>query len=183
MLGAGGTVEPEWLSKQPGWFPREFNWVIGCTYLSPPVQPIEVRNPFGGCTCFRRSIFEEVGGFRNEIGRVGKRPMGCEETELCIRSKQLWPEKVFLYEPRAKIHHRIPAKRATWRYFRSRCYGEGLSKAFVASYVGAKDGLASERTYTFRMLPLGVARGIRQGLLHLDLAGFARSGAIIADCF
>ncbi len=183
VLGAGGTVEPEWLSKQPGWFPREFNWVVGCTYLRPPEQPIVVRNPFGGCTCFRRAIFEEVGGFRNEIGRAGTRPMGCEETELCIRAKQQWPEKIFLYEPRAKIHHRIPPKRTTWRYFRSRCYAEGLSKALVARYVGTKDGLASERAYTFRMLPLGVVRGAMDGLLRLDPAGFSRAGAIIAGLF
>jgi glycosyltransferase involved in cell wall biosynthesis len=183
VSGAGGTVEPEWLSKQPGWFPREFNWVVGCTYLRPPEQPIVVRNPFGGCTCFRRAIFEVVGGFRNGIGRTGTRPMGCEETELCIRAKQQWPEKIFLYEPRAKIHHRIPPKRATWRYFRSRCYAEGLSKALVARYVGTKDGLASERAYTFRMLPLGVVRGTRDGLLRLDPAGFSRAGAIIAGLF
>jgi len=183
VLGVGGTVEPEWLDKQPPWFPREFYWVVGCTYLRTPEQPVVVRNPFGGCTCFLRDIFEVVGGFRNEIGRAGTRPMGCEETELCIRAKQQWPEKIFLYEPRAKIHHRIPPKRGTWGYFRSRCYAEGLSKALVARYVGAKDGLASERAYTFRMLPLGVARGIRDGLLRLDPAGFARAGTIIAGLF
>jgi glucosyl-dolichyl phosphate glucuronosyltransferase len=189
VLGVGGTVEPEWSGQQPAWFPREFYWVVGCTYLRAPEQPVVVRNPFGGCTCFQREIFEVVGGFRNEIGRdsaggaKGTRPMGCEETELCIRAKQHWPEKVFLYEPRATIHHHIPPKRASWRYFRSRCYAEGLSKALVARYVGAKDGLASERAYTLRILPVGVARGIMDGLLRLDPAGFARAGAIIAGLF
>ncbi len=183
VLGAGGTVEPVWSVKQPAWFPREFNWVVGCTYLQPPEQPVVVRNPFGGCTCFRRAIFEVIGGFRSEIGRTQALPMGCEETELCIRANQQWPEKFFLYEPRAKIHHTIPPKRATWRYFRSRCYAEGLSKALVARCVGTKDGLASERAYTFRVLPLGIARGIRDGLLHLDPAGFARAGAIIGGLF
>jgi len=183
VLGAGGTVEPAWTSEQPAWFPREFNWVVGCTYLIPPEQPIVVRNPFGGCTCFRRSMFEGIGGFRSEIGRTKARPMGCEETELCIRARQHWPEKVFLYEPRARIHHRIPPGRATWRYFSSRCYSEGLSKALVAQFVGAKDGLASERAYTLRMLPLGVARGIRDGLLHLNTSGFTKAGAIIVGLF
>ncbi|HEX6780379.1 MAG TPA: hypothetical protein VF099_19405, partial [Ktedonobacterales bacterium] len=59
----------------------------------------------------------------------------------------------------------------------------GLSKAQVTRYVGAKDGLASERAYTSRMLPLGVARGMRDGLLRLDLAGFARAGAITSGLF
>jgi glucosyl-dolichyl phosphate glucuronosyltransferase len=180
VLGVGGTVEPEWLSQRPAWFPQEFFWVIGCTYLRSTGKPVIVRNPFGGCTCYRREVFEVVGGFKPEIGRVGRRPMGCEETELCIRAKQHWNEKVFLYEPRARIRHRIPAQRTSWRYFRSRCYAEGLSKALVTCYVGAKDGLASERDYTLRTLPKGVIRGLMDGLLHLDLTGFLRAGAIIA---
>ncbi len=183
VLGVGGTVEPAWISKQPAWFPVEFNWVVGCSYLNRPEQPRVVRNPFGGCTCYRRSMFEGVGGFRSEIGRTKARPMGCEETELCIRARQLWPEKVFLYEPQASIHHRIPPGRGTWRYFRSRCYAEGISKALVTQFVGAKDGLASERDYTLRMLPSGVARGVWDGLVHFDVSGFMKAGAIIFGLF
>ncbi len=180
VLGVGGTVEPEWLSSRPAWFPEEFFWVIGCTYLRSTGKPVVVRNPFGGCTCYRREVFEVVGGFKHEIGRVGSNPMGCEETELCIRAKQHWPEKVFLYEPGARIHHRIPAQRASWRYFRSRCYAEGLSKAVVTGYVGAKDGLASERNYTLRILPKGIIRGLIDGFFRFDLTGFLRAGAIIS---
>lgn len=180
VLGVGGAVEPEWLNSRPAWFPEEFFWVIGCTYLRSTGKPVAVRNPFGGCTCYRREVFEVVGGFKREIGRVGSRPMGCEETELCIRARQRWPEKVFLYEPGARIHHRIPAQRASWRYFRSRCYAEGLSKALVTRYVGSKDGLASERAYTLQTLPRAVIRGLMDGFLRLDLAGFLRAAAIIS---
>ncbi len=139
-----------------------------------------VRNPYGGCTCFRREVFEVVGGFRDGIGRVGTRPMGCEETELCIRAQQYWPRKFFLYNPQARIHHRISAYRTSWRYFRSRCYAEGLSKAVVTRYAGAKDGLASERAYTLRTLPRGVLRNMKNSIFHRDLTGFQRAGAIIA---
>lgn len=180
VLGAGGSVEPLWLNKRPIWFPEEFYWIVGCTYLPRPEKPVIVRNPFGGCTCYRREVFEVVGGFRNGIGRAGKRPMGCEETELCIRTQQYWPQKVFLYEPQARIHHRISPARASWRYFRSRCYAEGLSKAAVVEHVGAKDGLASERAYTLRILPQAVIRSLAGGLFHLDPGGFLRAGTIIS---
>lgn len=180
VMGVGGTVVPEWLSKQPAWFPREFYWVVGCTYLDLPGKPVVVRNPFGGCACYRREVFEVVGGFRTDMGRVGTLPMGCEETELCIRASHNWPQKVFLYEPQARIHHRISSTRASWRYFRSRCFAEGLSKAAVAQYVGSKDGLATERTYIVRTLLRGIVRGVRDGVLHLDVANFARSAAIAA---
>lgn len=180
VLGAGGIVEPLWSSKRPAWFPEEFYWVVGCSYRGLPETSTIVRNPYGGCTCIRREVFEVVGGFRNGIGRVGTRPLGDEETELCIRAKQHWPEKHFLYELQARIHHHIPSCRASWRYFQSRCYTEGLSKAVVTRYVGAKDSLASERTYTFRTLPSGVLHGVMDAFLHFDPAGFLQAGAIIA---
>jgi GT2 family glycosyltransferase len=180
VLGVGGTVEPKWSSKRPAWFPREFYWTVGCTYQDMPEKPVIVRNPYGGCACFRREVFEVVGGFRTGIGRVGTLPMGCEETELCIRASQHWPQKVFLYEPQARIHHHIPSSRTSWHYFRSRCFAEGLSKAAVAQFVGAKDGLATERTYVVRTLLRGVARGVMDGILRLDVTGFARAVAIAA---
>jgi GT2 family glycosyltransferase len=180
ILGVGGTVVPTWSGKLPLWFPRQFYWVIGCSYQDLPEKPIVVRNPFGGCACYRREVFETVGGFRAEIGRVGTLPMGCEETELCIRASQHWPQKIFLYEPQARIRHHIPLARASWHYFRRRCFAEGLSKATVAQFVGSKDGLATERTYIIRTLLGGIVRGVMDGILHLDVAGFAQAGAIAA---
>ncbi len=179
VLGAGGASVPLWLCTKPAWFPEEFYWVVGCTYRGLPQRLTAVRNLYGGCTCIRREVFEVIGGFRNGIGRVGSIPKGCEETEFCIRAKQHWPQKVFVYEPQARIHHRISPDRTSWRYFRSRCYAEGLSKAMVTRYVGVNDGLASERTYTLNTLPRGIMRGLIDALLHQDLAGLARGVAIV----
>lgn len=179
VLGTGGKAEPLWLGKRPAWFPEEFYWVVGCSYRGLPEALTEVRNPYGGCTCMRREVFEAVGGFRNGIGRVGSHAMGGEETELCIRARQHWPHKVFLYDPQARIHHCIPPYRGRWHYFRSRCYSEGLSKALIAKHVGARDCLASERSYTLRVLPGGVVQGLMNGLLHFDLSELMRAGAIV----
>lgn len=179
VLGAGGAVAPLWLGKKPRWFPEEFYWVVGCTYRGLPEKFTTVRNLYGGCTCIRKEVFDVVGGFRNGIGRVGAIPKGAEETELCIRARQHWPEKVFVYEPAAKIHHQVPPARATWRYFRSRCYGEGLSKAAIARFVGARDGLSTERSYTFRTLPRSVLRNLGDVFAHRDLSGLARGTAIV----
>ncbi len=180
ILGAGGRVDPVWLHGQPAWFPEEFAWVVGCTYRGMPQIAAPVRNLFGGCMCLRREVFEAFGGFRKGIGRVSDVPLGCEETELCIRARQRWPQGVFIYEPHAVIHHHILGSRASWAYFRSRCYGEGLSKARLSRMVGSGDALASEWTYTLRTLPQGAIRGIRDAALHGDLASLARAGAIVA---
>ena len=174
VLGSGGPVIPLWLEGEPAWLPEEFNWVVGCTYRGMPITSKTIRNPIGANMSFRREVFEAVGGFRSEIGRVGIRPLGCEETELCIRIRQRWPERSFLYQPRASVFHRVPGSRTCWRYFCSRCYSEGISKAFVSQYVGAKDSLASERIYTFRTLPQGVLYGVIDALfqrISADLHG------------
>jgi len=180
VMGAGGRLESNWINARPRWFPPEFDWVVGCSYRGLPTTTAPIRNPLGGSMCIRREVFATVGAFVSGIGRVGSRPFGCEETELAIRARHQWPKRVFLYEPRAIVRHTVPAERGQWRYFRSRCFAEGQSKAYVSRLVGAQDGLASERTHVFRTLPLGVVRGFADVLRYGDLWGVARSGAIIA---
>jgi glycosyltransferase involved in cell wall biosynthesis len=179
-LGIGGAIEPLWTGGQAPWFPAEFGWVVGCSYRGMPGSTATVRNLIGANMSLRREVFAVVGDFSGALGRVGSRPVGCEETELCIRARQHWPGRFFLYEPRARVHHRVPAARVRWRYFLARCYAEGLSKAQVVRLVGPDDGLATERTYTFRTLPQGVLRGLADGLWRRDAAGFARAAAIVA---
>jgi GT2 family glycosyltransferase len=180
VVGVGGAVDPNWEGEAPQWFPNEFRWVVGCSYRGLPQTSSVVRNLFGGCMCIRRKAFEVAGGFRSSIGRGDGRPMGCEETELCIRVHQKQPGWQFVYEPKARIYHRVPVARLNWNYFRQRCYAEGLSKAQVSQLVGASDGLSSERSYTFQTLPSGVLNGLVDTLSGRDGWGVARAGAIVA---
>lgn len=172
VLGVGGAIEPMWLDGQPVWFPTEFNWVIGASYRGMPETITPVRNLFGCNMAFRREVFATLGGFR--LG------YGCDETEFCIRARQHWPEKVLLYNPQAKVQHKVPASRGRWRYFRTRCYFEGRSKAVVSWLVGRQAGLASERSYTLWTLPGGILRGLADAVLAKDHAGLARATAILA---
>jgi len=180
VVGVGGLTLPNWDTQRPSWFPEEFDWVIGCTYIGMPTQREPVRNLLGGNASFRREVFEKVGGFKSGIGRAqGKRPLGCEETEFCIRLNQQLPGAVLLFDNRATIWHRVGAERSRFGYYRSRCYAEGLSKAMVTRSVGANDGLSSERHYTANTLPRGVVRGLAD-TFHGDGTGLGRAGAIVA---
>ncbi|MCX5556488.1 glycosyltransferase family 2 protein [Streptomyces sp. NBC_00038] len=181
VMAVGGRTMPIWASgRRPAWFPEEFDWVVGCTYRGLPPGRVQVRNVLGGNASFRRTAFDAAGGFATGIGRDGdKRPLGCEETELCIRLTRARPDAILLIDDRAVIHHRVPEVREHFAYFRTRAYAEGLSKALVARSVGADKGLESERRYTTRVLPAGVARGLRDAVLARP-GGAGRAGAIVA---
>lgn len=165
IMGAGGRVLPCWVDRKPSWLPEEFFWVVGCSHRGLPTYTAEIRNPIGASMLIRRNVFDSLGGFSSQIGRVGKRPVGCEETELCIRARQQMPSAKFMYEPAALVAHKVPPERATWRYFWSRCYAEGLSKAVVSRLVGSKDALSAERTHVFKTLPHSILREIISGNL------------------
>lgn len=179
ILGVGGKIEPIWQIGQPKWFPTEFNWVVGCSYQGLPTISQPVRNLIGCNMSIRKDVFQRVGLFNSDIGRIGKIPLGCEETELCIRATQQIPGGEFIYEPQAIVCHNVPATRVTWQYFLYRSYAEGLSKAQISELVGETSGLASERSYIFRTLPIGIIQGIRDTLLQHNLAGIKRSTAIL----
>lgn len=178
VIGTGGRADAAWDTGRPAWFPVEFDWVVGCSYRGLPEVAATVRNPLGCSMAFRRSVFEHVGGFRPEVGRLGTRPIGCEETELCIRATRANPGGRIVYVPTAAVRHRVPAARARWAYFRSRCLAEGRSKAIVATLAGSRSGLSSERAYTLRILPRGVGAGLA-GPLRGDRWGPVRAAAIV----
>ncbi|MEE2031643.1 glycosyltransferase [Rhodococcus chondri] len=158
VLGVGGLVVAEWATARPRWFPPEFDWVVGCSYRGLPTERARVRNMIGASMSLRRELVVDAGGFATGLGRIGTRPLGCEETELCIRLAENHPGGLHLHEPAARVRHSVPEERATWAYFRSRCYAEGLSKAAVSARTGNARALSSEQRYLTSTIPKGFAR-------------------------
>jgi GT2 family glycosyltransferase len=171
VAGVGGSIVPMWPKIRPRWFPAEFDWLVGCTYRGMPETTEAVRNLIGCNMSFRRELLEALGGFR--LG------YGCDETELCIRLGQRWPDAKLLYVPQSSVFHRVPETRTGLRHFLSRAYFEGQSKAVVARVVGATDGLASEYRYTRVVLPAAVRRDLADVVRRGDVYGFARAGATV----
>jgi GT2 family glycosyltransferase len=179
VVGTGGIAVPLWDGQRPAWLPDEFLWTVGCSYRGLPSDRRPVRNPIGATMAFRRSVFERVGGFTDGIGRVGKTPLGCEETEFSIRALDALPGSTIIHSPEATVAHVVTSERARWGYFCRRCWAEGLSKAIVTASVGNNHGLASERTYATRVLPQGVLRGLRYAIAG-DVGGAQRAMAVLA---
>ena len=179
VLGVGAKSNPLWLGARPHWFPDEFLWVVGCTHSG--LEGGRVRNVMGGTMCVRRDVFDRTGGFAHWLGRTGsKLPISCEETEFCIRANQACAPGWFEYEPTAVIQHKIKAERLTFRYFLTRCWAEGISKARLMAGVGSPGDLSVERSYVIRVLGRGVAKGSVDTFVRRDSGGVLRAAAIFS---
>lgn len=180
VLAVGGRVEPQWAAGRPSYFAQELDWIVGCTYRGLPKVAAEVRNVVGANMSFRAEVLDRVGGFNPSLGRQDTVPLGCEETELCIRAVMGAPGSRVVYEPAALVNHHVPAERGTRRYMLTRSWAEGISKAQVSRVVGHKRALGPERRYVRQVLPRAVFAGIRGWTRGSDPAGLSRAGVIIA---
>jgi cellulose synthase/poly-beta-1,6-N-acetylglucosamine synthase-like glycosyltransferase len=180
VLGVGGRVEPLWERGRPGHFGEELDWIVGCSHRGMPRVASEVRNVIGANMSFRLEVLQQVGGFNVALGRQGAKPLGCEETEICIRSIIGSPGSRIVYEPAALVRHHVPAHRGSFRYMLSRSWSEGISKAQVSHIVGHKRALGPERRYVRSVLPRAVFSGISDWTSGVDSQGLRRAGAVVA---
>ena len=178
VVGAGTRVVPLWEGSRPRWLPPEFDWTVGGSYRGMPEQATAVRNVWTCGMLIPRQAFDAAGGFREAFGKVGGRSRP-EDTDLCLRAAAARPGSTWLYEPAAVVSHRVPAARATVRFFLRRCLLEGLGKAALASWNGARESTSAERQYMRRVLPRGMTRGLRDAVRG-DACGALRTVAIAA---
>jgi len=187
-VGAGGALLPLWQGPEPGWFPCEFYWIIGCSYTGLPERLAPVRNPIGANMAVRAAVLAEVGGFREGVSDDTPRELRArgvvraggnvpDDTDLAIRVKQQRPEAVWLYQPRARVLHTVTPERASLGYFLRRSFEEGVGKANLSRQVGSSQGLSSERRQLAVVLPRAVRRHLRD-LLRGEPSGGLRASAI-----
>jgi GT2 family glycosyltransferase len=180
VMAVGGRAEPGWPDRRPDHLVPELDWVVGCTYQGMPVDTADVRNAIGCNMSMRRSVFDVAGTFDESIGRIGKVPLGCDETELCIRLAQRIPGARVVYEPRALVHHRVTEPRTTWHYLRTRSYAEGRSKALIGRLIGNADATSVERSYVTHTLTAAVRREVGRGLRGRASGWRGTAGIVLA---
>ncbi|MBS1888304.1 MAG: glycosyltransferase family 2 protein [Actinobacteria bacterium] len=186
-IGAGGALDPDWVGAEPRWLPTEFYWVFGCSYRGLPTGLAPIRNPIGANMAVRREALEAVGGFADGVaprelrlgGKVLSGGHALDDTSLGIRVSAAFPGRRWIYQPAARVRHKVAPGRTTLRYFLVRSFEEGEGKAALAGAVGAESGLESERRHLFVTTPLGFLRGFAE-LLRGDPYGPLRSLALIA---
>jgi glycosyltransferase involved in cell wall biosynthesis len=179
VVATGGTVHPWWPGLRPRWLPPEFDWVVGCSYHGLPESVSPIRNPIGANMSLRTKLALDVGGFDTGVGRVGTRPVGCEETELAIRLTARTPGATVIYVPAATVDHHVSEERTNMSYFLRRCWHEGTSKATVVRLAGASSGLERERRHVAVVIPTAVLRDLRDFVTG-DMGAFMRAVATVA---
>ncbi|MEV4900709.1 glycosyltransferase [Citricoccus sp. NPDC055426] len=181
VVGVGGFVLPAWAGgNAPSWFPEEFHWVVGCSYRGLPPHRAKIRNPIGAAMAFRAESLKACGGFASELGRVGDKPVGCEETDLALRIAAAQPQSRVVLARDAVVHHSVPQQRQTADYFFRRCYWEGVSKAVLARRLGtgASTGLSDERNHALRTLPQGMASAMAEAWTRRSPSTVLRAASI-----
>ena len=164
VVAAGGRATLKWARGRPFWFPEDLDWTVGGSFTGLPLARAEVRNPHGHNMCFRRTEALAVGGFGSRIGAVGEARRDGEEAELSLRLSARYPNSVIIYEPEARILHKVPAGRSRWSYVIRRSYQQGVSKALLERVAPAHNGrpLSTEGTYLryllFRAIPSRLRR-------------------------
>ena len=178
VVGVGCRVVPVWAGSRPRWFPQEFDWAVGASYRGMPEKAAAVRNVWSCGMAVSRPVFDAIGGFRDDFGKVGGRNRP-EDTDLSLRAAAARPGGTWVYDPAAVVSHHVPLERATLGYFLRRCLNEGSGKAELAALNGGGQSTSAERLYTRRVLPRGVVRGLRD-TVRGDVSGGLRSIAITA---
>ncbi|MCD6133879.1 MAG: glycosyltransferase [Deltaproteobacteria bacterium] len=144
----GGPVKPIFRGKK---IKEKLNWIIGCTSNNPPTE-----RPIGCNMAFDKRVFNTMGGFNENLGRVKEKLAIGEETELFLRIKKYMPDAKIVFNPDAIVYHEVPARRTKLGYMLRRAYEEGLAKAVI----GKKYGLDTEQNY------------LKYYLKHLDFVTF-----------
>lgn len=134
----GGKVLPRWSVPPPAWMldPTLRPWVWGSlALLDRGPEPIlsGERHPrllYGANLAFRKTLFDEMGLFRTDLGRKGSALMGGEETDFCVRLYKAG--KRLVYAPRAVVYHTISPERMRLQYVRRLRLASGRSLVRLA---------------------------------------------------
>jgi glycosyltransferase involved in cell wall biosynthesis len=135
LAAVGGLTQPAWPDEQApkGISPR---WLF---YLSCIQDKVRRSTRDGAKVCganlaFRKGCLKALGGFRNELGRIGDRLIGGEETMAVRQLLESGCEAI--YDPSVRVKHRIPRERLSLEWIRKRAYWEGVTETTMAKAAG-----------------------------------------------
>jgi hypothetical protein len=142
-----------------------------------PTELAPLGHLIGANLSVRRDAFNDIGGFHS---------IDFDDLDLCMRVAAHYPDQRMLYEPRAVVHHYVPAARVSWHYFWRRCFFVNFEKVEAFAEMGGAANIRAEREFVFRAMTkqvrselMDVLRGRWVGSLRLAamIVGIGMAGA------
>lgn len=127
---AGGKIKLLWLVSRPSWLTGNLEMSYSALDYGDLLQELHFpRTPFGCNFSVKRSLFLELGGFFEGLGRQGQQLMGSEEVYFCHLVESCG-KKVY-YAPDAVVHHQVLPERVSRRYLFAKAYAQGMSTVLL----------------------------------------------------
>ena len=167
-VAVGGAPLPAYETARPTWFPANFDWVFGCAYAGMPEKLAPLAHLIGANMSVRRDVFDAIEGFHS---------IDFDDLDLCMRVAAHCPGSELLYEPKAIVHHFVPAQRVAWRYFWRRCFFVNREKVEAFAEMGEAANIRAEREFVQRAMTQQASREMAD-ILRGQWDGFLRLGAM-----
>ncbi len=133
----GGPVLPIWAQEPPAWLsdPKlRFGMLALLDRGDKPIVAAKTDSNivFGGNSAYRKSLFQEVGLFRTDLGRRGKTLSCGEDSEMIRRIIHL--KKHVVYLPGAIVRHKVMPERMSLNYLRKWHFDGARSTARLSKF-------------------------------------------------
>jgi glycosyltransferase involved in cell wall biosynthesis len=112
----------------PAWENKYLNSLLGYFNLGDEEKPFPTNDyPRGSNMSFKTDVFDKVGRFNVNLGRVGGNLAGSEEKDIFKRIYK-HPELKVMYIPNALVYHCVPQERTTTAFIKKQALGTGKSE-------------------------------------------------------
>jgi len=133
----GGVALAYYLYPKPAWFQDRYATFLlegEQTRLTTAHEYFPTMNVF-----FRRTMFEQIGGFRTDLGMVGKTIAYGEDTEIMIRMRAMLPHEKIYYVPALRIYHLTRPEKFSWQWNIRRSFADGRYsfRLFGSNYIAS----------------------------------------------
>lgn len=129
---AGGPLRPVWPAKKPEWLTNSLINGLSVSEFESARELGEFKwphYPWGANISFRKRIFDEIGFFPEDLGRIGENLLSNEEIFLCMKVEK--SGKKIAFAENAIVYHKIPQARLRRQWFLHRAFSQGRSNAIL----------------------------------------------------
>ncbi len=154
VVSVGGKISPVWLSEKPEWYSNKLDHYLSILDYGPEKGLNSDVRPYGCNMSFRKSIFQEVGGFDEHLSRISSSLISGEEDDMFLRIKQ--KGYMVMYNPKALVYHQIPESRLKKEFFEERAYMGGISSAMIQKKHEKTSTIIKDLAYHILHIPINL---------------------------